>query len=153
MGKPTRHDKGFTVIELMIALVIIGVLAVIAIPAYLDYQTKAKQAEAKINLKAIQTSQLAYYSEAQVFSLNIADLEWVPKTKARYRYTIGGDANGSSSPGGSPMNNAPPAAGATEFTAVAWGNLDKDPAIDTWQVNKQGAPYNVYNDVAKELAP
>ncbi len=57
------NEKGFTLIELMIVVAIIGILAAVAIPNFLQYQLKAKTAEAKTNLGAIKTSQEAYMAE------------------------------------------------------------------------------------------
>lgn len=50
-------NHGFTVIELMIALVVIGILASIALPAYQDYTKKARRADAKTALLEIQLAQ------------------------------------------------------------------------------------------------
>jgi type IV pilus assembly protein PilA len=65
--KKVRNKQGFTLIELMATVAIIGVLAAIAIPNYLKYQRKARQAEAKILLgsaflseKAINQDQHSY---------------------------------------------------------------------------------------------
>ena len=52
-----RSKKGFTLIELMIVVAIIGILAAIAIPNFLKFQAKSKQSEAKTNLGAIFTGQ------------------------------------------------------------------------------------------------
>jgi len=57
------QSKGFTLIELMIVVAIIGILAAIAIPNYLDYQMKAKTSEAKSNIGAIRTAEEAYAAE------------------------------------------------------------------------------------------
>ena len=45
-----NKQKGFTLIELMIVVAIIGILAAIAIPAFLDYMNKGKKTEASLNL-------------------------------------------------------------------------------------------------------
>ncbi len=63
LSKMVQNKKGFTLIELMIVVAIIGILAAIAIPNFIRYQLKAKTAEAKTNLKAIGTSQEAYRAE------------------------------------------------------------------------------------------
>ena len=63
MFKSFRKQEGFTLIELMIVVAIIGILAAIAIPNFLTYQLKSRQSEAKTNLQAIKTSQVAFQAE------------------------------------------------------------------------------------------
>jgi len=63
MLKQLKSQKGFTLIELMIVVAIIGILAAIAIPNFLTYQMKSRQSEAKTNLQAIRTSQIAFQAE------------------------------------------------------------------------------------------
>lgn len=57
MTSYATRQKGFTLIELMIALIIIGILAVIALPAYQDYVRKARRADAMDSLMYIQNLQ------------------------------------------------------------------------------------------------
>ena len=63
MLKAFRKQEGFTLIELMIVVAIIGILAAIAIPNFLTYQMKSRQSEAKTNLQAIKTSMVSFQSE------------------------------------------------------------------------------------------
>ena len=67
MLKQLKGQKGFTLIELMIVVAIIGILAAIAIPNFLTYQMKSRQSEAKTNLMAIKTSEVAWQGERGCF--------------------------------------------------------------------------------------
>ena len=58
-----RSQKGFTLIELMIVVAIIGILAAIAIPNFLRFQLRARSSEGKTNIAAIRTSQESYQAE------------------------------------------------------------------------------------------
>jgi prepilin-type N-terminal cleavage/methylation domain-containing protein len=51
----TRRNRGFTLIELMIVVAIIGILAAIAIPNFIRFQARARQSEANTNLKSLFT--------------------------------------------------------------------------------------------------
>jgi type IV pilus assembly protein PilA len=67
MFKIVRKQGGFTLIELMIVVAIIGILAAIAIPNFLQYQMKSRQSEAKVNLNAIKTSMIAFQAEKSCY--------------------------------------------------------------------------------------
>ena len=58
-----KSNKGFTLIELMIVVAIIGILAAIAIPNFLRYQLKSKSSEGKVNIAAISTAQESFRAE------------------------------------------------------------------------------------------
>ena len=58
-----KSTKGFTLIELMIVVAIIGILAAIAIPNFLRFQLKSKTSEGKVNLAAIRTAEESYLAE------------------------------------------------------------------------------------------
>src|SRR5512134_4000997 len=77
-----KNKKGFTLIELMIVVAIIGILAAIAIPNFLKFQAKSKQSEAKTNLKAIFTAETAYFGEMNQYGDFVA-INWSPSGTPR----------------------------------------------------------------------
>ena len=134
MKRITGPDKGFTLIELMIVVAIIGILAAIAIPNFLKYQAKSKQSEAKMNLKGAFTMEMTYFSENNTFTSNTNTLNWMPIGPYRYAYNVGAATVGLNLAVGLAQGNDAPGADAAGFTAIAWGNIDADPSYDTWEI-------------------
>jgi type IV pilus assembly protein PilA len=66
----SMKQKGFTLIELMIVVAIIGILAAVAIPAYSDYMKKAKVAESGPLTSGVKTFLATYYADKGVFPAN-----------------------------------------------------------------------------------
>ena len=66
------QQEGFTLIEILIAVAIIGVLASIALPAYKDYVEKAKVAKAVSDIATIAVKVEAYWQDARAYPSNLA---------------------------------------------------------------------------------
>lgn len=132
-----RRRSGLTLVELMITVALIGVLAAIAVPNFMTYQSKARRSEAFSNVRAIVTAEKSYQAEREILfevgafpnaalygglgthtmswdaasSTAFLDLGWSPEGEVRYSYEI--NTGGS---GGCTCNNC--------FTATANGDVD-----------------------------
>jgi type IV pilus assembly protein PilA len=80
--------RGFTLIELMIVVAIIGILAAIAIPNFLKFQAKSKQSEAKGNLKSLFTAERSMYQEHDKYLTTNGELGFAPERGNRYWYQL-----------------------------------------------------------------
>ncbi len=135
MLKHSRREKGFTLIELMIVVVIIGILAAMAIPRFFAATTKAKQSEARSILKQVYTMQLGYRNQYDAYwgagsptafgstaagRAGFAALGVDVETSSRYTYNM-------------------TVASATAFTCTATcSNLDDDLTVDVCQIDNFG---------------
>src|SRR5437868_3569714 len=88
MGK--SRSGGFTLVELMVVVAIIGILASIAIPNYRRYQARARQSEAKIGLSTIYTAEQGFFGEWGTFTMCIKQIGAV-STVERRLYATGFD--------------------------------------------------------------
>lgn len=82
------REEGFTLVELMIVVAIIGILAAVAIPNYQKYQARSRQAEARLALSAMYTAQKSYAVEHSSHSACLPDIGYWPEGQQRY-YSLG----------------------------------------------------------------
>lgn len=124
--------QGFTLIELMVVIAIIGVLAAIAVGLFRSFGMRAKQSEAKELLSSIYTAESAYFAESGTYGLpSVAG--FVPSNTPRF-YTNIGDANFTFT--------------TTSYTATCSANLDPDVVVDVWIVTESSRqPVNTTNDI------
>ena len=80
MLKKVKNKKGFTLIELMIVVAIVGILAAIAIPAYLDYTVKAKLSEVTAAMDMLATAAEEYHASLGNFPNTISGATNVANT-------------------------------------------------------------------------
>ncbi len=79
-------QKGFTLIELMIAVAIIGILLSIAIPSYKDYMIRGARSAAQTYLSDLAQRQELIFQDARAYSSNAADFPLMPADiKSRYQ--------------------------------------------------------------------
>ena len=135
-----NQKSGFTLIELMIVVVIIGILAAMALPRFMSATVRTKQSEAKLILKQIYVNQrtyrqgnilTTYYNPggpASSATPNAFSEIWVEiMPGAIYTYNMVATPN--------------------TFTATATANIDDDATVDTWTIDHNGTLTNTINDV------
>ena len=73
--RATARGKGFTLLELLVVVIIIGILASIAIPQFVRVTERSRQAEARTILGAIRTAEAAYYQQNDTYATAIGQLD------------------------------------------------------------------------------
>ena len=106
MFSSRNSQRGFSLVELMVVVAIIGVLATIAIPSIGKYIAKARQTEAKTGLSSLYTSEKAFYAEYNAYHSSFQAIGYSPEGRLRYNVgfgavgTVAGVANGYNPPAG-----------------------------------------------------
>jgi type IV pilus assembly protein PilA len=85
-----KRQDGFTLVELMVVVAIIGLLSAVAIPNFKKYQAKSKTSEAKLQLSAIYTAMQSWYSDYDNYAncLNLMGFDPAVEQRSRY-YAVG----------------------------------------------------------------
>lgn len=147
MNNTVRKKQGFTLLELMVVVAIIGILAMIAIPLFGGMLKRSKTTEVKSCLGEIRVLEEAYLTEFETYigvppmqeipaglhtdqdgdRDNMGHIGFHPKGLTRYTYTI-------------------TAADSSTFIAQGEGNLDDDAALDQWTINERAVIQHVTTD-------
>jgi type IV pilus assembly protein PilA len=88
-------ETGLTLVELLVCMLIIGIMAAIALPAFLDQRAKGEDAEAKLTLKTAVTAMVTYEMNAGTYGASVSDLEAIEPTlrESRKLTVVSGDAD------------------------------------------------------------
>ncbi len=143
-----RTNKGFSLVELMIVVAIIGILAAIAIPNFMTMQLKAKRGELPSNVNGIKTAELAYDAMYDGF-VNAATNGAITLSKVAVPWTTGvaGWTELPWAPDGEVRGNYAVAAATTDFAITANCDVDADGIPATYTASATvGATQTSLND-------
>lgn len=154
--------SGFSLIELMIVVAIIGLLAMLAVPSFTRFLAKTKRTEAYVNLSSIYASQKAYWAEHGKYSsalLGENSIGWKPEgyqgggAGENFYYTYGfpgaeGKNYVTGKLSGSSAHLAAAKATDNSFIAVAAGDIDGDGKMDILTVDENNNIKVVQDDLA-----
>ncbi|MES2803861.1 MAG: prepilin-type N-terminal cleavage/methylation domain-containing protein [Bdellovibrionota bacterium] len=126
------NQKGFSLVELMIVVAIIGLLAAVGVPQYQKFQARARQGEAKSALSALYSSSQSFFGEWNVYSADLSDIGF-GVTGTGLRYVTGFVAACAGYPGAAaPGFGGPPQDGGAEDTWSDGSGVCRAPNIAQW---------------------
>lgn len=113
-----KNEAGFSLVELMVVVAIIGILASLAIPSVGKYMAKARQSEAKTQLSSLYTAEKAFYAEYTAYHSMFGAVGYSPEGKLRYMVGMPAGAGEAGPTNG--YNNPPAAAPGNTLNTVAY---------------------------------
>lgn len=142
--------SGFTLIELMIVVSIIAFLAMIAVPNFMRYVSKAKRAEVYLHLGSLYAAEKAFWAENGTYSSNLQELGWSPEGETNYTYGFPGTEGVNFKTGklkgpSSELNIAK--ADKDTFTVAAVADIDGDGKLDVITINDKRETKIVSDDL------
>ena len=84
--KSLKRQDGFTLVELMVVVAIIGLLSAVAVPNFKKYQAKAKISEAKLQLSALYTAEASFFSDYNMYAHCLTYMGFDPGPEFANRY-------------------------------------------------------------------
>jgi type IV pilus assembly protein PilA len=137
-----KIKAGFTLIELMIVVAIIGLLAALAIPNFIKFQARSRQSEVKSNLKASYTAQKSFYGDKNMFLDDASIIGFSPEYNNRYGYFFGGGGSQRRNIAGS---NATPTVAASVNCAANYAGSGGVIGYDENKYGPSGSSTQVWN--------
>jgi len=146
-----RKQKGFTLIELMIVVAIIGILAAVAIPKFAQMLEKAREGATKGNVGAVKSAISIYYGDNQgIFPTSLTDLMFqkylsaVPAVKVTHPANLGGVTLSGSATTVLVDQAAAPAVMVGTTDGWKYNTVDGNVYVNNTQTDSSGTNYSMY---------